>query len=83
MAAVLWLMWQYLSGKGWPPSTSEARHHYLRANRVSGQAFVWAVLAGALSIVALTGYWIVAFQLVKCRLTSFLTYPSTRCRSWR
>jgi membrane protease YdiL (CAAX protease family) len=65
MAAVLWLMWQYLGGKWWPRSTSEARHRYLRANRVSGQAFGWAVLAGALSIVALTGCWIVASQLVK------------------
>lgn len=65
MALVLWLMWQYLGGKWWPRSTSEARHLCLRARRVSRQAFVWALLAGVLSIVALTGYWIVMFQLVK------------------
>jgi membrane protease YdiL (CAAX protease family) len=65
MALVLWLMWQYLGGKWWPRSTSEARHHLLRARRVSGGAFVWAMLAGALSVVALSGCWIVMFQFVK------------------
>src|SRR5438477_9348050 len=65
MALVLWLMWLYLGGKGWPHKTSEARRRYLRANRVSGQAFGWALAAGALSIVALTGIWIVAFRLFK------------------
>ena len=65
MALVLWLMWQYLGGSGWPRSTSETRRRYLRANPVSGRVFAWALLAGVLSIVALTGYWIVMFQLVK------------------
>jgi membrane protease YdiL (CAAX protease family) len=49
----------------WPRGTSEARLRYLRARRVSGPAFAWAMLAGVLSIAALTGYWIVMFQLVK------------------
>lgn len=78
MAVVLWLMWQYLGGKWWPRSTSEARHRYLRARRVSGRAFVWAMLAGVLSIVALTGYWIVMFQLVKMpanALPDMSSYP--------
>jgi len=65
MSVVLWLMWQYLNGKGWPQRTSETRHRYLRANRVSGRAWAWAMLAGGLSIVALAGYWIVMFQLVQ------------------
>jgi membrane protease YdiL (CAAX protease family) len=65
MPLVLWLMWQYLGGKGWPHRTSETRRRYLRANRVSGQAWTWAMLAGGLSIVALAGYWIVMFQLVQ------------------
>jgi membrane protease YdiL (CAAX protease family) len=64
MSLVLWLMWQYLDGKGWPHRTSETRRRYLRANQVSGQAWTWATLAGVLSIVALAGYWIVMFQLV-------------------
>lgn len=65
MALLLWLMWQYLGGKWEPRSTSQARHRYLRAKQVSGQVFAWALVAGLLSIVALVGYWIVLFQLVK------------------
>ena len=65
MPLVLWLMWQYLGGKGWPRRTSETRRRYLRANQVSGRAWTWAMLAGVLSIVALAGYWIVMFELVQ------------------
>ena len=65
MALVLWLMWQYLGGKWWPHSTAEARRRYLRARVVPGPVFAWVLLAGILSIVALAGYWIVMFQLVK------------------
>jgi membrane protease YdiL (CAAX protease family) len=78
MALVLWLMWHYLGGKWWPRSTSEARSRYLRAKRVSGRVFAWALLAGALSIVALAGYWIVMFQLVKMPgnvIPDMSTYP--------
>jgi membrane protease YdiL (CAAX protease family) len=65
MAPLLWLLWQYLGGKGWPRSTSEARRNYLRATPVSGRVFAWVFVAGVLSVVALTGYWIVMFQLFK------------------
>ncbi len=65
MALFLWLMWQYLNGKWWPRSTSEKRHQLLRARPVPGQVFAWALLTGVLSIVALTGYWIVMFKLFK------------------
>jgi membrane protease YdiL (CAAX protease family) len=65
MAVLLWLMWSYLGGKGWPRSTSAARHRYLRANRRSAHTCLWALLAGALSVVALAGLWIVLFQLVR------------------
>jgi membrane protease YdiL (CAAX protease family) len=78
MALVLWLMWLYLGGKYWPRSTSQARRRYLRANPVSAQAFGWALLAGAMSIAAFAGYWIVMFQLVKMRgnlLPDFSRYP--------
>jgi membrane protease YdiL (CAAX protease family) len=37
----------------------------MRAKLVPRQAFTWALLAGVLSIVALAGYWIVMFQVVK------------------
>ena len=78
MALVLWLMWLYLGGKYWPRSTSQARRRYLRANPVSAQAFGWALLAGAMSIAAFAGYWIVMFQLVKMpgnALPDFSRYP--------
>jgi membrane protease YdiL (CAAX protease family) len=65
MALVLWLIGQYLHGRGAPRSTSQTRRTSLRANPVSGRMFAWTLLAGALSIAALTGYWIVMFQLFK------------------
>jgi hypothetical protein len=78
MAVVLWLMWQYLDGKWWPRSTLAARRSYLRANPVSGQVLVAALLAGVLSIVVLAGYWIVLFQLVRMPanvLPDYSKYP--------
>jgi membrane protease YdiL (CAAX protease family) len=65
MACLLWLAWSYLGGRGWPRSTSEARRHYLRANRKSGKTYLWALIAGFLSVIALAGLWIVLFRLVK------------------
>lgn len=64
IALVLWLMWQYLGGRWWPNSTSDARRAYLRSNQVSGQRLVWALIAGVLSIIALAGFWIVLVELV-------------------
>ncbi len=63
MSAVLWLMWQYLSGRWWPRSTSEARHTYLRAKRVPGPLLTRALAAGMLSLIALVGLWIVLVEL--------------------
>jgi membrane protease YdiL (CAAX protease family) len=65
MALVLWLLWQYLSGRGWPRRTAETRHRLLRANPVSGRVFAWALVTGVLAIVALAGYWIIMFNLFK------------------
>lgn len=78
MTLLLWLMWQYLGGKWAPRSTSEARRRYRRARPLSSQVFTWAMAAGVLSIVALIGYWIVLFQLVKIParvLPNFSGYP--------
>lgn len=49
----LWYFWRYLAGEGPPDSTRETRHASLRANRVSGPVWRWAILAGGLAIVAL------------------------------
>ena len=78
MAVLLWLMWLYLGGKGWPRSTSRARRFCLRANPVPGSVFAWAQVAGGLSLVALAGYWIVLSQLVKMpgnAVPDFSNYP--------
>jgi membrane protease YdiL (CAAX protease family) len=78
MAVVLYLMWQYLGGSGWPRSTSEKRRRLLRANRVPFAILAWAGLAGVLAIVALAGCWIVLFQLVRTPpnvLPDFSRYP--------
>jgi membrane protease YdiL (CAAX protease family) len=78
MIVLLWLMWSYLGGKGWPRSTSAARRHYLRANRRSARAYLWSFAAGVLSVVALAGYWIVLFRLVKMppnALPDMSSYP--------
>jgi membrane protease YdiL (CAAX protease family) len=65
MAPFLWLLWQYLGGRWWPRRTSEARRRCLRARRASGRVFAWALLTGALAVAALSGCWIVLFQLVR------------------
>jgi len=78
MALLLWLAWSYLGGSGWPRSTSEARRRYPRANRKSGQTYLWAFVAGVLSVVALAGTWIVLFRLVKMppnALSDVSSYP--------
>jgi membrane protease YdiL (CAAX protease family) len=63
MAAVLWLLWQYLGGRWWPRGTSAQRRALLRWWPVPGSALRWALLAGALSLVALVGLWIVLVEL--------------------
>jgi membrane protease YdiL (CAAX protease family) len=63
MALLLWLLWRSIGGAGWPRGTAEARRQYLRARRVPGRVFLWAVGAGLLAIVALAGLWFVLFQL--------------------
>jgi membrane protease YdiL (CAAX protease family) len=80
MALLLWLMWAYLGGRGRPHSTAEARRRFLRARRVPRPVFVWALVAGGLSLAALTGLWPVLFQLVRMQgnpLPDFSRYPLT------
>lgn len=78
MALLLWAMWQYLGGRWWPRSTSQARRRALRSRLLPGSVFAWAVAAGLLSTIALVGYWIVVLQVVKLParvLPNFSTYP--------
>jgi len=78
MALLLWGLWQYLGGRWWPRTTSRARREYLRAWPVKGRMLVWALLAGALSLLVLTGAWIVLFQSGLMRgntLPAYSRYP--------
>lgn len=78
MAALLWAVWRYLGGAGWPRRTADARRQYRRATRVPGRQFAWAVAAGLLSIVALAGLWIVLFGLARLparSLPNYAQYP--------
>jgi membrane protease YdiL (CAAX protease family) len=52
-AIYLWFFWRYLHGDGPPASTSAERRRSLRANRIAGAEWVWAMVAGGLGIVAL------------------------------
>lgn len=53
MAVYLWLFWRYLDGAGPPAETAERRRASLRANRISGRLWWWALLSGVLGLVAL------------------------------
>jgi len=50
-AAWLSFFWWYVSGHGWPRSTQEARRRDLRAPSLSKDAWIWALIAGALGII--------------------------------
>ena len=78
MGLLLWLGWQYGNGRWRPARTSTARRRNMRATPLSPRIFIWAVVAGLLSIGALTGFWIVLSQLVTIPgnpLPDFSRYP--------
>src|SRR6266545_523589 len=52
-AVYLWVFWRYLHGAGPPESTAQERRTMLRANRVPGRVWAWALIAGGLGIVSL------------------------------
>jgi membrane protease YdiL (CAAX protease family) len=79
MAVVLWLLWQYLSGKGWPRRLAATRQRYLRANHVPVTVWKWALFAGVSAVVSLAGLWIVVGQLVTMppnQLPDMSPYPA-------
>jgi membrane protease YdiL (CAAX protease family) len=78
MAAFLWFAWQYAGGRWWPRRTSETRRLLLRARSVDCRVFAWAVGAGTLALIGLTGMWIVLFQTGLMRgntLPDYSRYP--------
>lgn len=52
-AVYLWFFWRYLNGAGPPEETAKERRASLRANRISGRLWWWALLSGGLGLVAL------------------------------
>jgi len=77
---MLWLVWQYLSGRGWPATTSRSRKLLLRANPVSREALAWSIVAGLFAIIALAGFWIVAFRLFPMQANLLLPAQFTSSR---
>ena len=73
MAGLLWAMWRYLDGAFPPHRTSESRRLHLRAILLPREVFGWALVAGALSLIALTGYWIILARIIRM--------PGTCCRA--
>ncbi|MEA2602214.1 MAG: protease family protein [Acidobacteriota bacterium] len=63
-AVYLWFFWRYLNGAGPPESTTEERRTSLRAHRIAGRVWAWALFAGGLGIVALVLALRVANRLV-------------------
>jgi len=53
IAVYLWFFWRYLGGAGPPDATAAERRTRLRATRIPGHVWAWALLAGGLGIVAL------------------------------
>ena len=79
-AIYLWCFWRYLGGAGPPDSTRATRRHSLRANRVAGHVWGWALVAGGMGIVWLVLALRVANRLVALpvqQLPDLSTVPST------
>jgi len=56
---------QYLRGAWGRSRSADARRLSLRARLVSGEVFIWAEVAGALSMIALAALWILLASLVR------------------
>jgi membrane protease YdiL (CAAX protease family) len=65
MAIVLLVALLYLGGRWGPTRTADWRKAHLRARVVPRRVLGWALLAGALALVALVGLWIVLVELTK------------------
>lgn len=65
MAVLLWAMWRYLTGAWGRPVEAAARRRLARAIAVPQRSFLAAMVAGVLSVAALSGLWLVLSQLVR------------------
>jgi membrane protease YdiL (CAAX protease family) len=74
----MWLFWRYLQGYGPPSSTAEFRRLSLRAKRIPGRLWWWALLSGGLGIAGLVMALRIANRLVTLpqqRLPDFAQVP--------
>jgi len=65
MAVLMGIGAQYLRGAWGPSRTAASRRQSLRATVVSREMFAWAWLAGAFSMIALVGVWILLASVVR------------------
>jgi membrane protease YdiL (CAAX protease family) len=85
MAGYLWLYWRYARGDGWPQSTAATRRTNSRANRLPGDLWGLALLAGVLGLMG-----VLLLQGVLSRLVSLpqqrdldvSLYPPATALSW-
>lgn len=78
MAALLWALWQYLSGRWGPRATAAYRRTSLRANPLVPGTLLTAMTAGACAVLSLAGLWIMLAKLTVMPahlLPSFAQYP--------
>lgn len=70
MAVFLWVYWRYLGGHTRPRTTAESRRARLRAYKLSGSLWVWALAAGLLGVACA-----VTLQLVYARMVAVPLEP--------
>jgi membrane protease YdiL (CAAX protease family) len=76
--ALLFPAWRYAGGAWAPEGNAKKRRLYRRTNALPAASFIWALAANGLAITALTGLWVVLFQLVKAPgnpVPDFSLYP--------
>jgi len=78
MGVLLWILWQYLSGRWGPKRSAGYRSKALRANPLAARTFLTAVIAGLSAVLSLAGLWMVLSRLTVIPahlLPAFSRYP--------
>jgi hypothetical protein len=65
MSILIGVGFQYLRGAWGPSRTADARRRSLRAGVVPRRVFIWAEVAGALSMIALAAVWILVASVLR------------------
>jgi membrane protease YdiL (CAAX protease family) len=78
MTAYLLAFYLYLSGRGWPKSTSASRRCALRACHVSPRVWFWSLIAGGCAAAGLLGLFFVSLRLGQVPPAAFEKYLEMR-----